>query len=91
MGFSFHGNKIGGNMDEVWFITFQFDIGEGVTSFSTEHACKTAYDEWADYKDAGFEGTKLIEIEGFDDSPSRNYRKIGVDAKVVIQATVGKY
>lgn len=79
-------------MDEVWFITFQFDTGEGVTSFSTEYACKTAYDAWLDFKHAEFEDTsKVIEIEGFDDSPSRNYRKIGIEAKVIIEATVGKY
>lgn len=79
-------------MDEVWFISFQFDTGSGVTICSSEHACKTAYDEWTDGKQAGFvDEAKLIEIEGFEDAPTKLYRKIGVDPKAIVQATVGEY
>jgi hypothetical protein len=77
---------------EVWFITFQFNTGSGVTICGTEHACKTAYDEWTDYKHGEFkEENKLIEVEGHEDSPCQEYRKVGVDAECIIEATVGKY
>lgn len=77
---------------EVWFITFQFSTGGGVTICGTEHACKTAYDEWTDYRHAEFvDEKKLIEVEGHEDSPNREYRKVGIDAEHIIEATVGKY
>jgi hypothetical protein len=79
-------------VDKTWFVSMHLDSGVSLRVCSTEHACKTAYEAWVDYRHAEFQGDgELIEVEGFDESVTRAPMKVGVLASSVVSVMVGKY
>jgi hypothetical protein len=68
------------NSTEIWKMVVTFKEADSISICATEHACKTAYNEWADATSQfDTEGTAadLIEITGVTDTADQAPIKTG--------------
>lgn len=76
---------------EIWKITIIFRSTDSVSLCTSEHACKTAYDQWIDrmvsFSAEGTDGD-LIEVQGMTDTADKAPMQVACLASEVKAITV---